>query len=239
MAAKILFLDIETTPLRGYTWGMWEENVIEVDQDWFILSFSAQWDNGPIKVYALPDYKGYTKNKSKDLYLIEELYKLLNEADIVVAHNGDRFDIKKINARFAYWGFIPPSPYKTVDTLKIARRYFAFSSNKLDDIARYLGIGRKLPTEGKHTWLGCMNGDPKSWATMKKYNKHDVWLLKQVYESIQGYATNHPRVGRTDRCPNCDGNLQARGFNITRTGRKQRYQCIICGAWTQGQLIKE
>jgi hypothetical protein len=238
-ARKILYIDIETAPLRGFSWGIWEQDIIEVDQDWFMLSFSAQINDGPIKVYALPDYRGYKSNKTKDLWLCHDLYKLIDEADVVVGHNSDKFDLRKANARFIYWGFQPPAPYKTVDTLKVARKYFKFDSNRLDDLARYLGVGRKLPTHGKQTWLGCMDGDMKAWAEMKKYNKQDVKLLHDIYDKLKNWTTNHPIMGDHEACPVCGSfESQSRGYNMTKAGKKPRIMCLVCGTWRQGKLMK-
>lgn len=241
---KIVFIDIETSPSLGWVWGVWEQNVLEVEQDWFMLSFAVKWNDSKTKVYALPDYRGYKKNKTNDRLLVLELWNILNSADIVVAHNADAFDIKKANARFLVHGLQPPAPYKTVDTLKLARSKFKFDSNRLDDLARYLGIGRKLATHGKKTWLGCMEGDEKSWRTMVRYNKQDVDLLYELYMRLRPWATNHPNLGlikdRPNTCPICGsiGKMQARGYLYTRTSKRRRYQCTHCGGWSTGEPIK-
>lgn len=170
--------------------------------------------------------------------LTTELWKLFNEADILIAHNGDQFDIRKANARFAYYNLPPPSPYKTVDTLKVARKYFNFTSNKLDDLGNYLGYGRKLAHTGFHLWQGCMTGDPKAWKHMIQYNKRDMILLEQIYNHFLPWITNHPNtaiLADHNGCPNCSStNLQSRGTGITRSGKHQRYQCKDCGAWSHG-----
>ncbi len=129
MKPSIILLDIETAPSLGYVWGIWEQNVISVKEEWFILSFATKvLGVGKPVIYALPDYKHYKRNHYDDEALVKELWKILDEADVVIAHNGDRFDIKKSNARFIYHGLKPPSPYKTIDTLKIARKHFNFNS---------------------------------------------------------------------------------------------------------------
>jgi DNA polymerase elongation subunit (family B) len=238
MAAKVVFLDIETSPSLGFVWGKYEQDVIEFERDWYIMSYAAKWQNGSFEVNSLQDMKGYSHNIRNDEKLVKKLWDILDKADIVIAHNGDKFDLRKINARFAFYRLNPPSPYKTIDTLKIARKYFKFDSNRLDDIGRYLGIGRKLQHTGFSLWKGCMEGDGSSWKLMKKYNKQDVILLEKVYEEFKRWVINHPITNELGNCQNCGGNLQARGFNLSLAGRKQRYQCIGCGAWSQGKLIK-
>lgn len=112
-----------------------------------------------------------------------KLWKLLNACDICIAHNGDRFDIKKINARFLFHGLPPPRPYKTIDTLKISRRNFGLSSHRQDDIGKFAGTGRKLKTD-KDLWLDCIKGKKKALKQMKFYNAQDVVLLEKNYRKF-------------------------------------------------------
>jgi uncharacterized protein YprB with RNaseH-like and TPR domain len=233
--AKILFLDIETSPSLGFVWAKWQTNVIDFKADWYVLSFAYKWTHeNEVHVLGLDDLPGYKRHLENDKALMKKLWKLLNEADIVIAHNGDSFDLPKINTRFLTHKLPPPTPYKTIDTLKIARKVFMFDSNKLDDLGRYLGVGRKLPTTGFHLWRGCMTGDPEAWVKMKEYNGHDVELLEKVYYLIRAWDRNHPNVNQGDlqACPKCSShNVQKRGFEYTLLRKKQRYQCQNCSGW--------
>jgi hypothetical protein len=240
--SKILFLDIETAPSLGWVWGKWEQNVIDFKSDWYMLSFAYKWaDQRKVIAVGLDNAPHYIKGSESDKWLSEQLWKLLDEADIIIAHNGDAFDLPKIKTRFISHGLVPPSPYKTVDTLKIARKAFAFDSNKLDDLGRYLGIGRKLPHTGFHLWKGCMSGDPTSWKLMKRYNAHDVELLEKVYYLVRAWAPNHPNVnhGEIENCPRCGSDkVQRRGFSFTLLRKKQRFQCQKCAGWFEGSAKK-
>ena len=241
---RVLFFDTENAPNKGYTWGKWEQNVIEFVTPWYFLSFAYKWQGEKaIHCVSLPDFPNYKKDPINDRRLVHQLWRVLDEADVVIAHNGDRFDIRKANARFAAHGFRPPSPYKTVDTLKIARRYFQFDSNKLDDLGQTLGVGRKLPHTGKHLWFGCMGGDKKSWEIMRRYNCQDVALLERVYLKLRPFAVSHPNlnhISRSECCPTCQSPAwEYRGFNYTKTGKRRRMHCLSCGAWsTTGNLIR-
>jgi hypothetical protein len=235
---RILLLDIETAPILMAAWTIYEANAVWVERDTFILSFAAKWLGGkPVKTYALPDYPRYKTHKHDDKPLVRDLWALMDEADIIVAHNGDSFDIKKINARFAVHGMRPPSPYKTVDTLKIARRVFKFDSNKLDNIGRYLKEGRKIPNTGAALWRGCVDGDPKSWDAMRKYNAQDVSpLLERVYHRLKCWDRSHPNLNRyteqQEACPVCQSqHVERRGFNVAMARKAQRLQCRDCGHW--------
>lgn len=241
---RILLLDIETSPNLGYVWGKYEQDVIEFKDEWIMLSFSVKWlGDKKTEVYGLPDFTGYSKNKLCDKKLVSKLWEFLDEADVVIAHNGDAFDIKKSNSRFLFHMIDPPTPYKTIDTLKVARKHFKFNSNKLGDLGKTLGVGRKAETGGFTTWLACMNGDMKAWAKMKKYNKQDVVLLEDVYMKLRKWMGNHPNMniinGTTDNCPICGSDkMQKRGFSITKNGGKQRFQCQSCAGWSHGKTVR-
>lgn len=237
---KVLLFDIETAPNLSYVWGHYEQNVIAHQREWYTLCFVAKWLGSKNMITsALPDYKEYRKDPENDRQVVQAIWDLLNEADIVIAHNGDKFDIRKVNARFVFHGMSPPEPYQTIDTLKVARKYFAFNSNKLTDIGEHLGLGKKVETGGFELWKGCMQGDKKSWKKMIEYNKQDVNLLEKVYLELRSWMTNHPSFGafvEDNVCPNCSSkHIQKRGVGVTRVSKYQRFQCQDCGAWSKGK----
>jgi hypothetical protein len=238
--------DIETAPNCAYVWGWYEQNVIDVKKDWYVLSFAFKWlGEKKTKVYALPDYPGYERDRENDKALLQDLWTVFDQADVLIGHNSIGFDQKKAAARFVAHGMDPPSPYQSCDTLKIARKHFAFSSNKLTDLGRYLGVGRKTPHTGAKLWFDCMRGDPKAWALMRKYNIRDVELLEEIYLKLRPWATTHPNLTFMTRqlsaCGTCQSpNTQHRGWNYSRTGKRRRIQCQDCGAWSAtGNLVRE
>ena len=235
MEAKILLIDIETSPNVAYVWGKWEQNVIDFEKEWRIICFSAKWLDGSHTTKCLADYKGH-KTWDDDEALVKDLWKLCDEADVIIAHNGDSFDIKKMNARFTAYGLQPPSPYKTIDTKKVAKKYFAFNSNSLNDLGKHLGLGKKVETGGFELWLGCMRGDAKAWSKMKRYNKRDVVLLEKIYLHLRPWMKTHPNVsGSLRSCPRCSGSrIQSRGYQVNSNGIiYRRYHCQKCGGWSK------
>ena len=172
---KTLLLDLETSPNIAYSWhGKWEVDLIEFIEEGQIISFAWKWLGD--KDVSVCSERVFTHRK-----LIERLHNVYSQADYVVGHNLFAFDDKVSNTDFLLNKFMPPHPHRVVDTLKIAKKYFRFNSNKLDDLAQRLGIGRKLPHTGFPMWKGCMAGDKASWNLMEKYNKHDIVLLEGVY----------------------------------------------------------
>lgn len=231
---KILLLDIETSPNLAYVWEKYEQDVLSFEKEREIISFAFKWlGEKSVKSFCLAD--------SSKIELTKKLHKLFDEADIIVAHNGDEFDIKMANSSFVFHGLKPPSQYKTIDTLKIARSKFRFNSNKLDDLGKYLGFGEKIETGGFKLWLKCLRGDRGAWKKMKRYNKHDVVLLEKVYRILRPWATNLPNINKERGmvCPVCGStNVQKRGFIITILFRKQRFNCRTCGHWSSSNINK-
>ena len=238
MSAKILLLDIETAPTLAYVWGAYQQDIIDVAEDWHILSYAWKWlEDKTIS------YKSLYDCPAGEQELIEDLWELFDTADVIVAHNGDSFDIKKCNAMFLRYGLKPPRPYKTVDTRKIARKYFRLDKNTLADIGRYLGFGGKEDHLGFKTWLGCMNGDPEAWSIMKGYNIRDVELLEKVYLTIRPWHSGHPNLNlysEANDCPTCGSHkIQRRGYSYAKVQIRQRFHCTDCGAWWSGKVEKK
>jgi len=240
---KILLLDIETAPLIGFSWERYDTNLLEVVRDRYMLCFTVKWlDEKKYHTYSLPDFPSYLKDKENDKELVTKLWDFMNEADVIVGHYCDGFDVKVTNARFIVNGLLPPSTYRTVDTLKEAKKKFKFSSNKLDDLGHALGLGRKLSTGGFKLWKECMEGKDAAWKKMTSYNKMDVTLLEKVYLKIRPWIKNHPNIGiLVDKlaCHCCASkNTQRRGYNYTKLTKYIRYLCKDCGSWSQGTMEK-
>lgn len=231
---KILIFDIETSPLRAYIWSRWKQNIY-LDQtisEWFMLSWSAKWLFSPdVMSDRLTGEEALAENDSR---IVASIWKLIDEADIVVAHNGLAFDEKKINARFLLNGLPPTSPYQSIDTKVIASKQFGFSSNKLDALAGYFGFEVKLDTDFK-LWDRCMRGEDEALKYMEIYNRHDVELLEEVYLKLRPWIKAHPNVAlylesKEPVCSNCGNiHLTFAGNYYTQTGKYDTYRCE-CGA---------
>ncbi len=231
MSLRTLYIDIETTPSLGYAYQKYEATIIKEKEGSYMLSFSFMWEGKKVQGYSLADFPSFKKNPHSDYELVAMLWQVLDKADIVIAHNGDKFDIKKANAFFLKHGMKPPSPYKSIDTLKIARKYFKLFSNKLDDLGDYLGVGRKIHTE-YGLWERCMEGDKKAFKEMLVYNKQDVLLLEKIYKKLLPWISDHAafRLVNNLPCPRCKSHSTCKkGKETLIGGAKQTYQCKGCG----------
>jgi hypothetical protein len=234
---KILLLDIETAPNLVYSWGLWDQNIAinQIVKPGYILCWAAQWlDKREIMFDSIHD--------SLKLKMIKRIHKLINEADAVVHYNGVKFDMPWLNQEFLLNGLPPPSGYADIDLLRTARSRFNFPSNKLDYVAKQLDVGQKIKHIGMDLWTDCMNGCPKAWAKMKRYNKQDVRLLKKVYIELLPWVRNHPNWGVVSNtgeltCRNCGSeNIKKDGIQRNQTLSYQRYRCKDC--WTPLQSPK-
>ena len=247
-APKVLLFDLETTPILAWVWGLWKQTVglPAIVRDSHLLTWSAKWLGDDYVMYdSLIAHKLYAKEPYNDLHVTESMWHLLDEADVVVAQNGDKFDVPKINTRFLYHELPPPSPYKTVDTLKIAKASMRLTSNKLDWMAKFLFDESKIKTDFD-LWTGCIRGDKRAWAQMIEYNQKDVTLLENVYLALRPWAKTHPNMGlyidlqgSMPLCPRCgSSDLSRNGTKTSKTmlGRYQQYHCGECGCYPRGRV---
>lgn len=238
----MLFVDIETAPYLIRSWGTYETDALEIVEEVRVLSLGYRW-HGDKTTYVV----GLDRYTEVELLWI--FNQLLNLADIVVAHNGDRFDIPMLKGRMLKHGFPPVTPFRTIDTLQIARRQFKLPSNRLDALGSYLGLGNKVEHEGYGLWKKVLAGDKDAWARMKVYNARDVDLLHDVYHKLRPWMPNHPASGPMldvgvsiddKECRVCGGtDLVARGYWRTATQTKQKCYCKECEAWTSFTVPKK
>lgn len=244
---RILLLDYETSPAKGYFFGTkWETNIVKMIEYEQILSVSWNWYNeSKINVIGQDDFKSYKGGTLNDKELIKFFAPILSSADFIVAHNGDAFDIKVFNTRLLFHRMNPVPTEKTFDTKKLAKNKFHFPSNSLNDIAHFLGIEGKFSHHGIEMWMGCEAGNAFDWMTMKKYDKKDTAIMKEIFSIMMPYVKLPAVFNRTTGqiCPNpiCgSSNLQKRGTDICAAGKKQRYQCQDCGKWSLSlKVLKE
>jgi len=187
---RILHLDIETAPHKVYTWGLFNQNVgiNQIVEPGYTLCYAAKWHGKRGVIFD-------SVQESSPEDMIRSAHALLNEADVVVHYNGTKFDIPTLQGEMALMGLSPPDPFKELDLLKTARRRFRLASNKLDYVSQHLGLGSKVKHMGMDLWRDCMDGCPKAWRIMKRYNVQDVRLLEDLYNTLLPWIKNHPNWG--------------------------------------------
>lgn len=232
---KILYYDLELSPTKGYVWSRFKQflNNDQILSEFFLLTHSYAWNDGEVQGLRLTGREALEEN---DECIVDQAWHLLHNCDIIVGHNLRRFDVKKLNARFAQFGYKPPSPYKIIDTLEICKNKFAFPSNKLNDVCQYLGIGVKADTGGFQCWKDACAGSDEALEHMLTYNKQDIHLTRELYKKLRGFDNNAVNVavmkeGCGALCTSCGSDnisvLEGK-FAFTPNSKYQVYECNDC-----------
>lgn len=234
---RILILDIETFPNVAHVWRFYKENVgaKQVVEHATLASFAYKW-------YGEDGVGYFDIQHQSEKKLLKELIALLDLADIVIAHNGAKFDLPTIQGRAMVAGLRPPSPYKIIDTLLVAKYEFNFPANSLE----YLVIILECAPKGGHKqfpgfelWEQCMKNNPEAWAEMRVYNMQDVTTLEEVYNKMKPWMRRHPNLAVFEEdneimCPKCGSkHIQWRGYTTTNVGKYKKFQCQGCGGWSR------
>jgi hypothetical protein len=243
--AKVLVFDIETAPIIGHVWDLWDQNIglNQIVSDWHVLSWSAKWLDAPAEETMYMDQRN-AKNIQDDKKLLEGIWKLLDEADVVITQNGVKFDSKKLNARFILNGMNPPSSYKHIDTFLIAKKHFGFTSNKLEYMTdklctKYKKLSHKK-FAGHSMWTECLKNNQEAWKEMEIYNKYDVLSLEELYHVLAPWVNTidlNVYHNNTENVCSCGNKVYIRkGFFFTNTAKYQKFVCGKCGNERRGSV---
>ena len=231
---KILFVDIETSPVVAYVWGtemykayIGAEKIIEPTR---MLCWAAKWYKEP-EIFFADSQRGQKT-------MLQLLHKLMNQADVIVHFHGNKFDIPHINREFLEHDLVPTAPVKMIDLYAVVKRRFKFDNNSLKYLLDQLGLESKLSTGGLDLWKKVMNKDPEALKKMELYNKQDVYIMEDLYTKLIPWIERHPNHAAYEDvrcCPKCGSTrFQRRGYAISAVSRYFRYQCSECGGWFRG-----
>lgn len=236
---RVLIYDIETAPLLGYCWSLWDNNIglNQIHSDWHVLSWAAKW-MGEEDVYY-QDQRD-VKNVEDDKQLLQGIWKLLDECDFVITQNGKKFDQKKLNARFVIHGMKPPSTYRHIDVLQIAKSQFGFTSNKLQYMTETLCKKYKKSGHAKFSgfelWSECLNGNIEAWSEMENYNILDILSLEELYSIISPWDAKLPNFSVYDDEPSENEEWVKDGFVYSNLGKYDRYRNTVTGQQRRGNI---
>lgn len=233
---KTLYLDIEVSPNEAYVFGnrarfIPAKNMKETSR---MLCYAYSW-HGERELRFRSEWDGIKE------HFIDELWRVMDEADAIISYNGERFDIKVVNKEFLLHGVTPPMPTFSIDLFKTVRKKFKFTHSSLQSVAQELGIGKKIPHTGIDLWVDTMNGDDKARRLMERYNKQDVRLLKPLYQRLLPWIDQHPNLNlyvdsSNPICPRCgSSHIHKHGVERTNVAVYQRYRCNSCGAPSRGR----
>jgi hypothetical protein len=233
---KRLLFDIEVSPDIGFFWqpgyriNVGYQQIIK-EREVICIAWKNHGENAVSSMTW--------DNACSDREMLGAFASALRNADELVGHNIDRFDLPWLMGRFAYHG-LPPMPlFKTADTLQWARRKFKFNSNRLDYLAKFLGVGGKIETRGDLWRDIVLDNDRVALQEMVAYCRNDVVILEKVYDKLAAHmrAKTHAGVllgGEKWSCPHCASehvNHHKRKVSAAGTVQHQM-RCVSCGRYS-------
>lgn len=244
----IKIIDVETAPEIAYSFRRFKAFISpeQVIKRGYLLSYSiADLHTGEVEGKSLADYDLFDIDHTDDYDMCQDLWRIMDEADVLIAHNGVKFDRAYINQRFAYHGMVPPSPYVVVDTLKAAKKQFALPSNALKEMCIYFETENfKLDNEGFPLWKACCEGDRDAFDRMQTYNDGDVLSLRDLYLKLLAWIPQHPNVAayynddacRCSRCGSTDVAVVPGKFHQTAVSSFEVIRCAQCDSLSRGRV---
>lgn len=234
---RVLLLDIETLPMDVHVWDIKYRQRIphyNIINDFCVLSWAAKWlCEAEIESDILTPEEAA---KRDDRRILEGIWPLMDEANVVIGHNVDSFDRRRLNARFLFYDMAPPMPYQIIDTYKEAKRAFSLSSYKQDFITKHLGLTPKVSVN-YDLWLECLEGNEEALEKMLTYNRNDVRGLEDVYMRLRPWIKSHPNMAifveaDGNACPTCGHQDLTWGgqYYTTPVNRYRAFRCNGCRA---------
>lgn len=243
---KILLGDIETSP--HLVWSFETRNTTIYNHQIVMPSrticWSAKWLDKPRVLFMSEYHDDY-------LTMLAGIRDLLDECDVAIGYNSNRFDWPRLRQQFRLNNIDQPSPFVQVDLYRSIKNIEQWPSHKMGYITEQLEIGSKLETNFM-LWRRCM-GDfgpeeqRKAWNYMRRYSKKDTYPeLEGLFRRYEADITTMPALSlfnedeqtkNPERCPvvTCGSDhIQRRGWAYTKTRKYPRYQCQDCGKWFRG-----
>lgn len=250
MSRKVLTIDIETSPHLAYTFQTWNTNIrpYHIVDPSRMLCFAAKWEHKPQVIFESEfDFGGPENYQNPELRyqyhwaMVRRAFDLLDEADVVVTYNGDKFDLRRLGQEFRLAGLGQPSPFTSVDLYKAIKKEEEWASHKLSYITEQYRLTGKLEDGVDFAlWRGCLEGDLKSWRIMRRYNKGDVVTTEELKLAAHDIV-KMPALSLFDdepigegECPTCRQPAQRRGYAYTATRRYPRFYCAVDMKWFSG-----
>jgi len=172
--------------------------------------------------------------------MLRRVWEVYDRADVIYGHNVARFDSKKLNTEWRDLGWMPPSPYKTLDTLSESRKVFGDESFTLAALTERCGIATKTDKYSVEMARAAVAGDAGAQRRLKSYNVGDIEASEQFVDRLRGWLPSHPHdlVGRPDDRPICNqcwqDTLEPNGVKLANLITYRLFRCTSCGANVQG-----
>lgn len=162
-----------------------------------VLKPFTEDNNGKVTILRADEYPTWDTTRSCDAPLCRDLYKILQKYDIIVAHNGARFDVPFMMARFLKWGIKWQQP-KIVDPVRLSRRYLKLGSNSLKSVTHHFGIDGKTECLGDE-WMEAKfdrgRNNKKAMDYVVDHCVADVDILEKITLKLKHLAPKISNFG--------------------------------------------
>ena len=230
---KILIFDIETSYMLVKVYQLKTDYIShkKIVQDWHFLSYAGKF-LGEETIHYLD--QRYAEDVKDDRQLIEGLHHLISQADVLVGHNLDQFDIKMFNSRAALYDLEPLHDLKTWDTMKLVKSKFRLPSFSLDYCARFFKLENqksghsKFP--GDQLWDECIAGNVEAWDECSHYNRQDCIVTEELFLKMAKFCkqVNVQAYMQKRVCVCGSEEFYKDGFETNKQSTHQRYRCRSC-----------
>lgn len=219
--ARILIWDIETSDLRP-DWGTT-----------LCIGYKFLGDKKPT-VISIMDFPGWEADVTDDSRLVKKFHEIMMTADMYVTFYGKDFDLKWMNSKFLEQGLPVLPPIAHVDNFYVAKTHLNLSRKSLDNLSKFLKLGKKKYYVEGAIWKRARVGDPVALGKVIQHCAADVNITEEAYLKLRPLVRQHPRVNGYANCEACGSDkLQRRGYALsTLKGKRQRVQCQNCGHWS-------
>lgn len=233
---RVTYFDTERAPLLGWFWELGEQRIHygQIVQHDFFTSCQWQYDDGKVQEYSLLDNPNFDKDPMNDLVVVKKMREIMENTDVLVAHNGRRFDWPKFKAKMIYHRLKPVRKPHIFDTLTEARTS-SFVSNKLGNLAKLLKTIEKLdnPTDFGKLVFGSIKERRAEIKKSVKYGLGDIPALKEIFYVLHPYSENRINIKTLSEpcsCPRCKSdNIGTRGESKLLSGMvRTQYICLSC-----------
>jgi len=205
LASKIVFLDIETSLVTAKVFSTGNQyikaNQLQDTTKILTVAYGTLADlhtkgRKGVTVLSNRHSKTFKKEPHNDKELLEALWPVLDNAEVIVAHNAS-FDEGWLLGRYVELGMKLPSKFFTFCTYQNLRP-FRMTSKKLDELSKNLIGTSKLPTDFA-LWERCSRGEIEAFKEMEAYNVGDVydtlyklWLRTAYYNANKAIDFANP-----------------------------------------------
>jgi hypothetical protein len=179
---------------------------------------------------------------------LKNVHALVSSADIIVGHNLDNADDPWLRGDLFFPKIghkhkpnLPPlPPYKTVDTLKVARSFKSgIQFKSLDALCTILGIPSKTDAYDREAMERAVAGSVEDRERLTNYCAGDVIATQGLLDYLRPHIKNHPAlfVDGEDKltvCNRCGGETKraARRY-VANVLTYSMVKCTSCGAYSR------